>query len=309
LIAADARYSSPGGSADTAIKTYSLGSRTGAVAAGNALSVATAAELTRGIAEDNDRLAPTLPMTFYNTVRLFSFFLNKVERASTWSKGCEVVVAGFTANGNPALAKVVTRRSERAVVYLYAPKQAGSLVLMVGQQSAKEQIAAAAARAFASGESWMERATSTIWYLSKHEGEPTIGGGPSVAMCPRDGVVYWPVVTVDERTYLRGFDITETVVHPQDDYVRIRYDEGWHTETDQSPPSPNTRLDEGFLSLSRYVDDWLLPQELFEWKVDPDELAAQPALSLPPSVVVIVRPGEVSWLPEELGNGLPGRPR
>ena len=139
---------------------------------------------------------------------------------------------------------------------------------------------------------------STIWYLSKHEGEPSIGGGPSVALCPRDGAVHWPFVTVDGRTYLRGFDITETIAQPQGDHLRIRYDEAWHTETDQCPPVLTLGSTRVFALSSRYVDGWVLPQELFQWKVDPEELRPAPDLSLPPSVVVIVRPGEVSWLPD-----------
>jgi len=71
LIAADARHSFGTMNADMAIKTYSLGSRVGAVAAGSSLSALTAAELTRGIADDHDRLSPEQPIGFYSTVRLF----------------------------------------------------------------------------------------------------------------------------------------------------------------------------------------------------------------------------------------------
>jgi hypothetical protein len=68
---------------------------------------------------------------------------------------------------------------------------------MVGQRNAKEQIAAAMSRTIQESGRWVERATGTIWYLSKHEGEPTIGGGPAIAVRHREGVLHWPFVIVD----------------------------------------------------------------------------------------------------------------
>jgi hypothetical protein len=58
LIAADCRYSGDVAVTDTAIKTHSLGRATGAVVAGDGLSVATAVELTRG--SDQQRGGSTL---------------------------------------------------------------------------------------------------------------------------------------------------------------------------------------------------------------------------------------------------------
>lgn len=301
MIAADARYSVGQVKTDTGIKTYSLGSRVGAVAAGNALSPFTAAEMTRGIADDHDRLSPELPISFYSTVRLFSFFLDKVEKASPWSTGCEVVLAGFLANGIPALAKVLTRPSGKTEVNLWLPKQPGSLVAMVGQAAAKEQVAAAIARTFLETGRWVERAAATIWYLSKHEGEPKIGGGPAIAVCHRAGVLQWPFVVVEGHVYLRGLDVTESAPfspeESNDGALRIKYDEGWHSATDQERPQSAVRQDDGFVGISRWVDDWVLPKELFDWKVDPEVLRPPPDLGLPPAVVVVVRPGEMGGLP------------
>jgi hypothetical protein len=299
LLAADSRYSWPGQTADMAIKTYSLGRQTGAVAAGNALSVATAADLVRGIADHHDRNSPDVPINFYSTLRLFSFFLDRAESANPPSKGCEVVLAGFLTNGIPAVAKVITRPAERTEVHCFAPKQRGSLVLMVGQKDAKEQIASAVSRAFVEGrQHWAERAAGTIWYLCKHEGAAVIGGAPSVAVCARDENLYWPFVTIDGRTFLRGFDVTASMPGVVgDEVLHLRYDESWHSETDERRDNVGTRLDEGFLSLSRCVDNWVDPQELFLWKVDPDDLRPMPDMIAPPAVVVILRPGEVSWLP------------
>jgi hypothetical protein len=302
LIAADSRYSATeqtGDTADMAIKTYALGQQTGAVASGNALSVATAADLVRGIADHHDRISQNLPINFYSTIRLFSFFLDRVECANPWSKGCEVVLAGFLANGSPAVAKIITRPNARTEVHCMAPKQRGSLILMVGQQDAKEQIASTISRAFVEGhQHWAERAAGTIWYLCRHEGTPVIGGAPSVAVCARGENLYWPFVVIEGRTFLRGFDVSDSmpgvIAH---DPLHLEYDESWHSETDQRRDNVGIRSDEGFLSLSRCVDDWVKPHELFTWKVDPDALTPPPDLGLPPAVVVIFRPGEVSYLP------------
>lgn len=285
-----------------AIKTYSLGPRTGAVAAGTALSVGTAAELTRGIAEDHNRLSPNAPINFYSTVRLFSFFLNQAENANAWSQGSEVALAGFLSNGSPALAKVVTRPSHKTEVHCYAPKQAGSLIVMVGQREAKEQIFSAISRAFAEPRPhWLQPAVATVAYLCQHEGEHTIGGAPSVATCTRDGTIYWPFVVIDGKTYLRGFDVTKSVPpSPGDDWLHLRYDEAWHSEADRERIEPMIKLDEGFFSLSRHLENWVAPAEVFDWKVDPEVLKPTPDLTLPPSVVVLVRPGEVAWLPDRV---------
>lgn len=298
LVAADSRYSWSAEWADIGIKTYALGCRTAAVAAGNALSVASTADLVRGVADHHDRNEPNAPINFSSTVRLFSYFLDRTERENASTKGCEVVLAGFLDNGSPALAKVTTLPASRTVVHCCAPKQQGSLIMMVGQQDAKDQIASAIARAFGEGrQHWAERAAGTIWYLCKHEGVPTIGGAPSVAVCERGGNLYWPFVVVDDRTFLRGFDVTESMGGVTGDGVlQLSYDESWHTETDQQRVSAELRHNEGFFWASRYVDEWIDPQELFLWKVDPDDLKPLPDMSLAPSVVPIFRPGELPWL-------------
>jgi hypothetical protein len=111
----------------------------------------------------------------------------------------------------------------------------------------------------------------------------------------------WPFVFVEQRVYLRGFDVTDSAQIPPDTnsptVLRIGYDEAWHSDTDRERPQAAVRRDEGFLGLVKYVDDWVPPRELFEWKLDPDLLRPPPDLSLPASVIVIVRPGEIPGLP------------
>ncbi len=68
LLAADTRHSHAAGSADMTMKTYALGGQVGAVAVGNVLSVASAADLTRGVADDHNQLQPETPINFYSTV-------------------------------------------------------------------------------------------------------------------------------------------------------------------------------------------------------------------------------------------------
>jgi hypothetical protein len=294
-LAADCRYSAGGQSADMALKTYALGRQVGAVAAGSALSVGAAAELTRGVADDHDRLQQDKPINFYSTVRLFAFCLAKVERENPWSSGSEVALAGFLENGSPSIAKVVTRRGQPTEVFLYAPRQCGSLIAFVGDAEAKSLLVAGVARTLGEGQQfWTERATAMIWYLSKHEGAASIGGGPAVAVCARGKNIHWPIVTVDGRTYLRGFDITESTPNPTGDgIVRLTYDEAWHSETDQNRTMPPVRGDDGYFSLSHTVEGWIEPAEIFEWKLTPPELAGKPDFQADRSVVAIVRPGEM----------------
>jgi len=300
LLAADCRYSTASDTTDTAIKTYALDRTTGAVVAGNALSVASAIELTRGIADDHNRLQPDKPINFYSTVRLFSFFLDQIEQRSPWSKGCEVVLTGFLSNGTPALAKVRTWPSRRAEVHIYAPRFTGSLFLFVGQREGKEQIISSVGQALREGgQHWVRRAVGTIAYLCEHEGEPTIGGAPSVAVCSRDQPMHWPIVVMGNRTYLRGFDVTAMgpVSPPSagDERLHVPYDQAWHASVDQNRIEAAVKPDEGFVSVSWYVDAWVPPSDAFNWKVDPEVFGVLPDLTSPPQNVGIVRPEEISW--------------
>jgi hypothetical protein len=300
LLAADCRYSTATAATDTGIKTHALDRTTGAVVAGNALSVASAIELTRGIAADHNHLQPDKPINFYSTVRLFSFFLDQIEQKSPWSKGCEVVLTGFLSNGTPALAKVWTGPSRRAEAHIYAPKSTGSLFLFVGQREGKEQIFSSVGQALREGgPHWVQRAVGTIAYLCEHEGERTIGGVPSVAVCSRHEPMNWPLLVMGNRTYLRGFDVTAMVPPPApgsgDQCLHVHYDQAWHARVDQNRTDVAIKKDEGFASVSWYIDAWVPASDAFNWKVEPEALTGLPDLTSPPQYVGITRPGEVSW--------------
>lgn len=300
LLAADCRYSTASAATDTGIKTHALDRTTGAVVAGNALSVASAVELTRGIADDHNRLQPDKPINFYSTVRLFSFFLDQIEQKSPWSEGCEVVLTGFLSNGTPALAKVWTGPRRRAEVHVYAPRFTGSLFLFVGQRDGKEQIFSSVGQALQEGgQHWVQRAVGTIAYLCEHEGERTIGGAPAVAICTRNEVMHWPIVVMGNRTYLRGFDVTEMApASPPfagDQRLHVQYDQPWHARVDQNRIDVAVRRDEGFVSVSWYVDAWVPSSDAFNWKLEPEVFRELPDLTSPPQYVGITRPGEVAW--------------
>jgi len=300
LLAADCRYSTSQSFTDTGIKTHALDRTTGAVVAGNALSVASAVEMTRGIADDHNRLQPQAPINFYSTVRLFAYFLNRIEQESPWSQGCEVALVGRLSNGMPAIAKVTTRPSAKAEVHIYAHKVPGSLFLFVGQREGKEQIFLAVRRAFESGRGdWLERAVGTIAYLCEHNGQSTIGGSPAVAVCSFPGVLHWPILVMDNRTYLRGFDITSTSppspAFEGDQRIHLHYDQAWHAAVDQCRTEPAIKLDASFVSKSWLVEDWVPPVDAFSWKHEPDVFQHRPDLSADPEFVGIVRPDEVTW--------------
>lgn len=300
LLAADCRYSARRSSTDTGIKTHALDRTTGAVVAGDALSVASAVEMTKGIADDHNRMQPESPINFYSTVRLFAFFLDQIEKQSPWSEGSEVALAGRLTNGMPALAKVVTRPTKPSEVHIYAHKVPGSLFLFAGQREGKEQIFAAVGQALkAGGDDWINRAIGTIAYLCEHEGERTIGGGPAVAICPQQGVLYWPFLVMNNRTFLRGFDVSAACPpSPQfegDERVHVHYDQNWHAAVDQYRTEPSVKVDAGFFSKSWLVEKWVPPSDAFSWKNDPGELVHSPDLSVAPEAIGIVRPGEVSW--------------
>jgi hypothetical protein len=293
IMVADSRASAEDQKSDLALKTYSLDQRVGAVGAGNAVSCITAIEITRDIVADHNRLQPDKPINFYSTVRLFAYFLDKADGDRAWSAGSEVVLVGFLSNGNPAMAKIITRPGEKTEAYLVAQTQPGALVMMVGKSDAKAQIAAALNESFAApGLGWADRAAGTIWYLCQHDGEPNIGGGLSVGVCPADEVMYWPVVGVGDRTFLRGIEMTG-VVAPTARSLTLTYDESWHAGVDQERQVVPQKMDVGFVGVAHHVERWVLPAELFDWKIDPTALSTALNPGLPAATVLVGRPGEI----------------
>lgn len=293
-IVADTRNYAQGSSADMAIKTFSLGPRVGAVAAGSALSCSTAAELTRTFTSVPPSEPSAAPWSFYDTARLYAFFLEQAEARNPWSPGCEVALAGFWKNSTPALAKVTTRRAQDTVLLFYGHEGPGALVAFVGQRDGKQQIASALEASF-QGESteWFERAVGTLWYLARHEGEPTIGGAPSVGMS-LGANVFWPFVAIDDRYYLRGFDFTDMgPPTPEEPVLRIDYEESWHSEVDQLRHQPELRVDAGFRGLAAHLRACAVPSNLFKPMHDPEVFREPATRQGLPHFVIVIRPGEL----------------
>ena len=288
VLAADSRTSLPDAQADIGMKTYSIGERVGAVGAGNALSCATAIDMTR----ETTAASRGQPRGFFNIVRAFAFFLDAVERERIWSDGCEVVLAGFLENGNPALAKIVSAPGRDTAVFVLAQTQPGVLLTLVGQSDAKEQIVSAMVRSLTERvETWMARAAGTIWYLCRHEGERTIGGGISLMACAPGEPAYWPFVEVDGKRYWRGMDITGDP--SEGDVVELQYDESWHARVDENRTLPPQREGTGYVCVADCARNIVNASSLFELVHDPPELASAFDAVRPAAVVIAGRHGEM----------------
>jgi hypothetical protein len=208
------------------------------------------------------------------------------------------VLAGFLRNGSPSAARVISKPHERTQVYIYAPVRRGSMIVMVGQPDAKEQLWSALHRVFAESPGrWFEKLAGTIHYLCKHEGVRSIGGAPSIAVCSIDETMFWPFISVDSRLYYRGLDVTACDFRPEGrNLVAIEYDEGWHAVNDQERRPGAVRRDEGFVDLSCYLEDIIQPSNIFKWADrDPKRLEGVPDPEAPAGVNVIIRPGDLSW--------------
>src|SRR5690348_12765001 len=103
MVASDARISvgSQAVLTDVGVKTYELGGRCAAVAAGAARPSMMAAEVCRSVIAYHNQCNPQRRANFLNTVRLFAYFLRRT--ASTQEAPSQVGVAGFLANGTPCL--------------------------------------------------------------------------------------------------------------------------------------------------------------------------------------------------------------
>lgn len=297
FLAGDSRGSTDDDHTDFVIKTYALGERCGAIGAGHALSFAAAAEMTRGVAEDANRLSPDKPINFYSTVRLFAYWLNKLDGSKGWSRGCEVAIAGFLESGQPCIAKVVTTPERPTEVFFYTHVHPGALVVLVGNTDAKRVLCRCIYRALVSAEDWLSRVCSTIWYLNEHESNTMskIGGGVAIAVCPTQSRMVWPLVYVEGRAFLRGLEVTGLVSpEPPEDAVVLNYDQTWHSVTDQHGVEPPMRDSVSCASLTTTTDGWIKPEHVFtKWTHDHEALQKLADVSLPKHNLIIVRPGEL----------------
>jgi len=101
-VAADTRISSNHAPlTDAGLKTYELGGRCAMVTSGHALPPMMTAEITRSFVENHNRRTQSKKVSFFDTVRLASFFLKRA--AEEQGAISRVVVAGFLGGGAPCL--------------------------------------------------------------------------------------------------------------------------------------------------------------------------------------------------------------
>jgi len=301
LLVADCRFSAAGETAtDRGLKTLSSGRQTGAVAAGHVLTMSTAAEMTRGIVDDHDRNTEANPAGFFETVRLFSYFLNDLSKGSN-NRACEVVIAGFLRNGNPALAKVITRVGRPTLATLYTHRQRGALISFIGEPIAKVPLMNAIRSGFDRGSlHWVKYATGAIWHLSQDPRRRGIGGAPSVAICGSGGHLYWPFVELAGRLYLRGFDVTDARADIFGDIFTVPYDRQWHSDIGKMAAPPEARgpgvapsQASAILAMEYKVENWVRTATLLRSGPEPEELQAAPQLDGPAAIIEVLHTKEI----------------
>jgi hypothetical protein len=297
LLAADARTvftdlrgkEDSSQTADVAIKTYSLGQRVGAVGAGDGLSIMTAAEMTRGVVATHEAHALAVSgqgasaVDFFNTVRLFSYFLDRIDRERNFAARCDVAVAGFWNNGFPGIARVTTRQHRTTRTAFWGHRRAGSLISVVGRDTARERVVDALKASLAGGESrWLERVLAAIQYCVDIEGETSVGGGVSVAYCELAGSIVWPWVITGGRKFLRGFELTSSVPGIPSGALQVDVDRSWHAASEivQRPEASESDA----VGMAFDVEEWVPAAKLFEFVPEPAEVAKVPVLDLPPEV-------------------------
>jgi hypothetical protein len=265
LVAADTRLSADQMTlTDAGIKTYELGGCAAMVAAGHALPALTAAETVRPIVENHNRRQPSRRMSFYDTCRLLGFFLKRSAEQQGWS--CEAVVAGFLSSRTPALAHLVVS-PERNRVSFFQPEKEGFIVIPVGNIAGKRLLLRGLMAAKREKRKLVASGVGLLWYMSRHPGAFTsIGGGISVGSCgAQDDAFSWPVVEIDGRLFMRGFDVTQYYRPGWPPSIMLPYDESWCSVLDQQvdldPPSVDGFIPEhgsGYeidsLSTSYYFD-------------------------------------------------------
>jgi hypothetical protein len=99
----------------------------------------------------------------------------------------------------------------------------------------------------------------------------------------------WPLVSIDNRLFLRGLDVTDCYCDdPDKTGLELEYDETWHARTDESQQMPEQRENEGVTIISDYVDRWLPPAEAVKLYSDTEVLGRDLLDRVNRATVVIV---------------------
>lgn len=230
-IAADGRLSSDRSAiSDEFLKTLELGGRAGVVISGNALPALTAAEATRPLVENHNRSNPTR-MGFYDTVRLFAFFLRRAAEKPGFK--CRTAVVGFLQSGAPCIASVEVS-PDKNVVRFHDVDRGSFVAIPIGTPEATKTMIQGLSEARAQGRSVFRSGISLLWYMSKHEGAfATVGGGPSLGGCGVDENFSWCHVEIEGRRFLRGLEVSAYVDPSWGPPLVVDYDESWCSTIDQ----------------------------------------------------------------------------
>lgn len=231
-VAADSRISLADSlHSDNGLKTYELSTRCGAVAAGNVIPVATAVEATRTIIETHNS-ANSKPLGFYDTVRVFGFFLHRSMQYASWS--AQVVVAGMASSNAPTLAYLTASRASASATF----KSAGTdafLAWPVGVPQAAALLSEGVKRRKREGRPLLPSAIELIYYMGKNESSDyqSIGGAVSAGGLMGGFQRFaWPHIEIEGRRFFRGLDVSASMRPSWAPAQRIDYDESWCAQLD-----------------------------------------------------------------------------
>ena len=242
-MGADSRISFDGSDPnDWGIKTYELGGACAMVASGDALPPLIAADLTRSIVENHNRTSDE-KLSFFNTVKLFSFFVRRVARGQ--DAACRIAAAGFLERGEPCIANIVVSRKVNRTHF----KKLGSeqtTAIPVGDPSAYPLLLGAMSRAKQQNRPAIATAFSMLYYISKNAGVfKSVGGGLSFGGCKApESNMSWPIIEIDGKRFLRGIDVTAAYRKNWPPPEKVPYDETWCAELDHeiaSKPAPELK--------------------------------------------------------------------
>lgn len=268
IVAADSRITfGDDVKSDAGLKTYELGGRAAAVAAGSALPAIHAADIVRTIVENHNRRTPERRLGFYDTTRLFSFFLKRA--ADAQGAQCEIAIAGFLNSQVPAIALVhVTPARSRVIFQSVEPGEKAAIA--VGSSEGGRVLM----RGLASlaGKPIIAPALSLLWYIAQHPGAfESIGGGLSVGTCTAEAdSVSWPIIEIAGRRFLRGLDVTDSYRPNWPPPVTIDYDDGWCEGMDRRFDAKEDTVEPGGVEVSDFdIDSLSTADTLFQTHDDP----------------------------------------
>lgn len=278
IVAGDSRISlGEGHKSDAGIKTYELGGRTAAVAVGSALSAIHAAETVRTIVENHNRRTPERRLGFYDTTRLFAFFLKRA--ANSQGAACEIAIAGFLNSQVPVLA-LVHATPERNRVVFQSVEQGAKAALAIGVHEGSRVLTQGLAFVQREGKPIMAPGLSLLWYIAHHPGAfNSIGGGLSVGICTADAdSVSWPIIEIAGRRFLRGFDVTDSYRPNWPPPVGIEYDDDWCESCDRRIDANDGVIEPVGMEVSGYeIDSLSTADTLFQTHDDPKRFVREAA--------------------------------